>query len=101
MSEPDPFTAKPRAGSDHEANSSVAALNLAMTLMDAVDQLALQHGGLGPWFDEFEARSIKNAKNVDVRGIAMGTEADAIQFGVDTLKAAFASARSRLAKRYL
>ena len=58
------------------------------------------HGGLGPWFDEFEARSIKNAKNNRVDGLARTQEADALQFGTDAITWVFATAKERIKKRY-
>lgn len=94
------FQAKPRPGSDRAANSSAAAAVLAHALLDTLEQLAKANGGLGPWFEELEARSIKAAKGVSMLGIDMGKEADAIQFGVDALKGAFAASRKRLAKLY-
>ena len=93
-----PFPVVPRG--KNRGNNAMMAATMMNALFDAIDQLAKLHGGLGPWFEEFEARSIKNAKNNRVDGLAMTHEADALQFGTDAITWVFATARERIKQRY-
>jgi hypothetical protein len=90
-------TVTPRSGKASMENLVGAAAALHTALRIALDDLAEGHGKAGGvWLDELEDTAIRQVKATVGEGIPIEAEADALQFGVDTLKAAFNAFRDHL-----
>jgi hypothetical protein len=67
------------------------ATRAAATIL--LQELVHVHGGIGPWFDELQNRTITAIKNTVTSGISMDQEAEVIGTAVQAVEEIFAGAR--------
>jgi hypothetical protein len=77
---------------------SMYNLALASELRHVLGMLAQHHGGAaGPWLDALEARAVDGIKSLDVQGLDIQIEAEALQGALTDMTALFAGVRASLA----
>jgi hypothetical protein len=76
---------------------SMYSLALAAELRDALLLVAAQHGHrAGPWLDELEAKAIAGIKSMDVEGVDISLEADALGQTISDMQGVFDAVRKSL-----
>jgi hypothetical protein len=93
------FTASPRSGKASIASMAGASMAFQYATWNAIQQLAEVKGTVDlEWLDELHQVSVAEVKSSIGEGLPIEDEAEALQFGVDVLKAAFEAYRARLVK---